>query len=447
MVVVNIFVVLLLVAANGFFVAVEFSLVVVRPTRIQQLREKGDARARIVQGLLADLDRALSGVQVGITMASLALGWLGEVTVARMVEPLLLGLGLPMSAALAHAVGLTAAFLLITSMHVVLGELVPKSLALERAERVALVIARPMAVFLLVFQPFISLFDRSSVVILRLLGVPPATGHSLVRSAEEFQVMLDQVRDQGVLQPRQVRMLDGALELGSLQVREVMVPRDQVVGLPAGASLEETLGLIREHNRSRYPVYEGTLERVIGVIHAKDLFRHLEDRMRRAEHGAAGTHFDLRWFVRQALFVPETQPLAELLEEFRRRHAHLAVVVDEFGSVQGIVTLADVVEPIVGDVADEYEAEPATSRVAEGGAVFDAHTSLHDLEHQHQIDLPPGPGFETLAGFVLNRLGYIPRGGEAFLHDGLRLTVLEMDGHRIARVKIEKIQEKGRDST
>ena len=436
---INLSVILLLVAANGFFVAVEFSLVAARPTRIQQLLEGGDPRAKTVQRMLADLDRVLSGVQVGITMASLALGWLGELVVARMVGPWLLGLGLPLSAALAHTIGLTVSFLLITSLHVVLGELVPKSMALERAERVALVVARPMTVFLAVFRPFINLFDKSSILFLRLIGVQPAAGHSLVRSTEEFQVMLDQMREQGVLQPQQARMLDGALELGKLQLREVMVPRDQMVVLPANTSLEETLGLIRRHKRSRYPVYEGTMERVIGSIHAKDLFRYLEDRYRRAEKGEPAVPFDLRGFVRQALFVPESRPLAELLEEFRRKHAHLALVVDEFGSVQGMVTLYDVIEPIVGEVADEYELAPAPPSLVEGALVLEARTSLHDLEHQHQIDLPAGEGFETLAGFILNHFGYIPRGGESFLYDGLRLTIILMEGKRIARVKIEKV--------
>ena len=435
----DIFIVLLLVAANGFFVAVEFSLVAVRPTRIAQLREQGEPRARTVQGLLQNLDRVLSGVQVGITIASLSLGWLGEITVAGMVEPLIIRLGLPLSTVFAHTAGIVVAFALITALHVVLGELIPKSIALERAERVALIVARPMTVFQAVFGPFISLFDRTSILVLRMMGVPPAKGHSLIRSPEEFQVLLKQARDHGVLTAQQARMLDGALELATMQVREVMVPRDKMVGLPAGASLEETLAAVREHSRSRYPVYEDSMEQVIGSVHAKDLFKHLEDRVNRSRRRAPVLPFDLRRFLRPALFVPETRPLAELLEDLRRRRAHLAIVVDEFGSVQGMVTLADVVEPIVGEVADEYESETHSARAVGAGQVFDAGTSLHDLEHQHQIDLPPGRGFETLAGFVLNRLGYIPSGGESFLHDGLRLTVIELDDRRISRVKIEKV--------
>lgn len=443
MLLVNIVVVLLLVAANAFFVACEFSLVAVRPSRLQQLKQAGDARAGLVEHLLKDLDRILSGVQVGITMASLALGWLGELTLAGLLEPLLRSLRVPWALGVAHAVAITVAFLAITTMHVVFGELLPKSMALQRAGKVALVIARPMAVFMVAFAPLIDLFDNASNIILRAMGYRAGAAHALVRSAEEFRLMLHQVQAHGVLEPQQARMLEGALELGEVQVRQVMVPRRDMVCLPANASLEQALELICTHRRSRYPVYEGAPEQVIGVLHAKDFFHHLGERLRRAERGEAPLPFDLRPFVRECLFVPETKPLAELLEAFRRKRSRLAIVVDEFGSVQGMVTLADTVEPIVGEVRDEYEAVPlAAAPLPQSGAgmVLDARLSLHDLEHQHRIELPAGPGFETLAGFMLNRLGFIPAGGESFLHDGLRFTVLEMDGRRVARVKIERLE-------
>src|SRR3989344_1386997 len=410
---VNIVVVLLLVAANGFFVACEFSLVAVRPTRVQQLKRAGDSRARVVEFLLKDLDRILSGVQVGITMSSLALGWLGEVTLAGMLQPVFESLQVPWATAVAHGVAITVAFLFITTLHVVLGELVPKSMALQRAEKVAVVIARPMAVFMIAFGPLIGLFDSASNVLLQAMGYRATAGHALVRSAEELRLLLHQVHEHGVVTPREARMLEGALELSEVEVRQVMTPRRDMVCLPASASLEQVLEVVRSRRRSRYPVYEGSPEQVIGAVHAKDLFRHLEARLR----------------------------LADLLEDFRRQRVHLAMVVDEFGSVQGMVTLADTLEPIVGEVRDEYETAPVAAPLCEGGLVLDARLSLHDLEHQHQIELPAGPGFETLAGFILNRLGSIPAGGESFLHDGLRLTVVEMEGRRIARGKIERLAE------
>ena len=443
MILIGIFVVLLLVAANAFFVACEFSLVAVRPSRIEQLKQAGIARARTVESLLKDLDRILSGVQLGITMASLALGWLGELTLAAQLEPLFHSLGVPGASAIAHAVAVTVAFLAITTLHVVLGELVPKSMALQRAERVALVIARPMAVFMLTFGALIKLFDSASNAILRALGFRAVIGHALVRSTEELGVLLNQVRQHGVLEAHQARMLEGALELGLVEVRQVMVPRHDLVGISATAPLKEVMEVIHRHRRSRYPVYEGSPEQVLGVLHRKDIFQHLSERLERLQRGEPVPPFDLRQFVREALFVPETKSLAELLEEFRRSRRHLALVVDEFGSVQGMVTLADILETIVGEVRDEDELPPAQQMLTEGGRVLDARTNLLDLEHQHRIELPAGPGFETLAGFILSRLGFIPQGGESFLHDGLRLTVLEMDGRRVARVKIERLGSAG----
>src|SRR3972149_1830756 len=309
---VNIVVGLLLVAANGFFVACEFSLVAVRPTRVQQLKRAGDSRARVVEFLLKDLDRILSGVQFGITMSSLALGWLGEVTLAGVLVPVLESLQMPWATAVAHGVAITVAF-----------------------------------------RPLINLFDSASNVILQAMGYRAVAGHALVRSTEELRLLLHQVHEHGVLAPQQARMLEGALELSEVEVRQVMTPRRDMVCLPASASLEQVLEVVRSRRRSRYPVYEGSPEQVIGAVHAKDLFRHLEARLRLAERGGRRPAFDRRAFVRECLFVRETRPLALLLEDFRRQRVHLAMVGDEFGSVQGMVTLADTLEPIVGEVRDE----------------------------------------------------------------------------------------------
>ncbi len=439
MALINIFAVLVLVAANGFFVATEFSLVAIRPTRVQQLKQQGRSGAAAVEYLLRDLDRILSGVQLGITMSSLALGWLGEVTLASMLQPVFAGLGLPGPAAMAHTVAITVAFLTITTLHVVLGELVPKSMALQRAETVALVVARPMAVFMIAMRWLIGLFDGMSNAILRLMGYHALTGHGLVRSPEEMQLLIEQAHEHGVLTPQQERMLGGALEMSQVQARQIMTPRANMVSLSAGATLEQAIELTRTHRRSRYPVYEGSPDQVIGVLHAKDLLQYLSERTRAADLGPALPAFDLRQLLRECLFVPETRRLAELLEDFRGKRRHVAIVVDEFGSVQGMVTLGDLIETIVGEVRDEYEAAPVTPRLLEGGMVLDGRTNLGVLDEHEPIDVPLGPGFETLAGFILSRLGFIPAGGESFLYDGLRLTVLEMDGRRIARVKIERI--------
>ena len=439
MTLINIFVVLLLVAANAFFVACEFALVAVRPSRVHQLKESGDGRASVVESLTKDIDRVIAGAQVGITMASLALGWLGELTLAGMLEPALQGLAIPHAAKVAHGAAITVAFLFITGLHVVLGEQVPKSMSLQRAEGIALLIARPMAAFMAAFRPLVSIFDSASNVILRAMGYKASSGHALVRSADELRLLVDLAQQHGVLTQQQERMLGGALELRELQVRQVMTPRAHLIAVPANASLEQALETVRKHRRSRYPVYEGSPDQIIGVLHTKDLLQHVSERSSALEQGVPLPPFDLRPLVRECVFVPETRTLAELLEDFRRKRRHIAVAVDEFGSVQGLVTLADLVETILGEVRDEYEVAPVTPRLAEGGMIFDGRTNLLDLEHQHQLELPSGPGFETLAGFILSHLGDIPAGGESFLYDGLRLTVLEMDGRRISRVKIERI--------
>jgi CBS domain containing-hemolysin-like protein len=259
-------------------------------------------------------------------------------------------------------------------------------------------------------------------------------------------VLLQQVREHQVIEESQVRMLEGALELADVEVRQVMVPRGSRVSVAVNAPLEQLLEMVRRYRFSRYPVYEGSPEQIIGILHRKDLFIHVSERLQRQERGEPAPPFELRRLLREALFVPETRPLAALLEDFRHKRVHLAVVVDEFGSVQGMVTLADIMDTIVGEVRDEHEAAPAPLLAPEGGPgasraglVLDARISLLDLEHNHRIELPAGPGFETLAGFVLNHLGFIPQGGESFLHDGLRITVLEMEGRRVARVKIEPV--------
>jgi len=432
-------VVLGLVALNAFFVAAEFSLVTVRPTRVEQLLRAGQPGAAVVRHLLADLDRVLSGVQLGITIASLALGWLGELTLAQMLEPLLVRLGIGRVQVVAHTIAITLAFLTITFLHVVLGELVPKSISLQRAEKLAFVIARPMHLYMKTFRPFINLLDACSNAILRALGYRAAMSTALVHSADELRLLLTQIHQRGLLTAREDDMFAGVLELKRVQVREVMVARRDMVTLPATATLPQVLATVQRYRYDRYPVYEGSPEAVIGVLHTQDLFRALDDILRRPDSQAALSQFDLRRVVREALFVPETRTLAQLLEDFRRRRAQIALVVDEFGSVQGMVTLADIVEEVTGRVADEHAPVEYPPMLTHAGMVVDGKLNILDLNHLYQINLPRGRGFETVGGFILHRLGFIPTGGESFLHNGLRFTVLEMEGRRVARVKIEQL--------
>ena len=428
-----------LVALNAFFVAAEFSLVTLRPTRVEQLFRAGHPRAPVVRHLLADLDRVLSGVQLGITIASLALGWLGELTLAHMIEPLLVRVGVGPVQVVAHTIAITLAFLIITFLHVVLGELVPKSMSLQRAEKLAFAIARPMDLFMKTFHPFINLLDGCSNAILRALGYRAAISTALVHSADELRLLLTQIHQRGLLSAREDDMFEGVLELKRVQVREVMVARRDMVSLPVTATLEQVLATVQSYRYDRYPVYDGSPEAVTGVLHTQDLFRALDVILHSPDPQAAQRQFDLRRVVREALFVPETRTLAQLLEDFRRRRAQIALLVDEFGSVQGMVTLADIVEEVTGRVADEHALVERLPRLTQAGMVVDGKLNILDLAHLYQIELPRGRGFETVGGFILHRLGFIPAGGESFLHDGLRFTVLEMEGCRVGKVKIEKL--------
>jgi putative hemolysin len=439
MIALQLFAVLALVCVNAFFSAAEFSLVAVRQSRVRQLVEKGDARAKIVEHLLNDLSQVVSGVQVGITLASLSLGYLGEVTLAGILSPLLLAIPSPWAAIAAHTIALVIAFGMLTILQVVLGELVPKSLSLARAERVALLIARPFQWFLNTFRWAIDLLDGFAEKIVGALGVVAPHGHTLVRSTEELQVMVQQARDRGLLPATEVKFIQAAMELGQVQVREVMVPRPDVHALPANASLDDTMTMFATTQRSRIPVYETSLDQILGFVHIKDMIWVLLERARRAEEGQPQPEFRLRNVLRDVLIVPESKPVGQLLLEFRSRRTGLAMVVDEFGSILGLATLEDILEQMVGEIHDEFDVVERPLTLPDGGMIFDAAIKIRELEARYNIVVPEDPSYETIGGFVLNRLGFIPRGGESFEADGFRFTVMEMDHRRVSRVKMKPL--------
>jgi len=443
MIALQLFAVLALVCINAFFSAAEFSLVAVRQSRIRQLVEMGDARAKIVEQLLSDLSQVVSGVQVGITLASLSLGYLGEVTLAKVLSPLLLAIPSPWAAIAAHTIALVMAFGLLTILQVVLGELVPKSLSLARAERVALLIARPFQWFLNTFSWAISLLDNFAEKIVLALGVVAPHSHTLVRSTEELQVMVQQARDRGLLPATEVKFIQAAMELGQVQVREVMVPRPDVHALPASANLDDTMTMFATTQRSRIPVYENSLDQILGFVHIKDMIWVLLERSRRAEDGQPLPEFRLRSVLRDVLIVPESKPVSELLLEFRSRRTGLAMVVDEFGSILGLATLEDILEQMVGEIHDEFDVVERPLNLPDGGMIFDAAIKIRELEARYNIVVPEDPSYETIGGFVLNRLGFIPRGGESFEADGFRFTVMEMDHRRVSRVKMKPLRAAG----
>lgn len=432
-----------LILLNGFFAAAEFSLVAVRLSRIRQLVAKGDPRARVVELLLGDLHRVVSGVQLGITLTSLAIGALGEATFASLFQqlwPAQFGASFSHSGLIIHGLALACAFAFLSAMHVVLGELVPKTVSLARAERIALMIAFPFHWFLNTFRWVISLLDGVSTVIVKALGVSTLHTPGVPHSTEELQIQVQQARERGLLAPGEEKFITAAIELGQIQVREIMVPRPDMHMLRAEASLDEALRTFATTQRSRIPVYRTTEDQILGFVHVKDVLWVLLDRERRLEEHAATQPFDLRRILREVLIVPETKPARELLLELRTRRIGLAVVVDEFGSLLGLVTLEDILEQVVGEIHDEFDVVERPLTLADGAIVFDAALNVRDLDAQYGIALPEDPAYATVGGFALDQLGFIPKSGESFEYEGFLFTVMEMDGRRVARVKVERVR-------
>ncbi len=432
--------VLALVALNGFFAATEFSLVAVRMSRIRQLVARGNARARVVEALLGDLHRVVSGVQLGITLTSLAIGALGEVTLAKVFQAIWQGKSGTHTVLLAHAVALACAFALLSALHVVIGELVPKTVSLARAERVALLVAIPFRWFLNTFRWVIDLLDGVSGAIVKAMGVSAAQVHGVAHSTEELQIQIQQARERGLLAAGEEKFILSAIELSQIQVREIMVPRPDMHTLPIESSLDEVMRVFATTQRSRIPVYRGSLDHILGFVHIKDMMWVLLDRERRLEENIPPPAFDLRRVVREILIVPETKPASELLLELRTRRVGMAMVVDEFGSILGLVTMEDILEQMVGEIHDEFDVVEKPLTLADGALIFDAALNVRDLDAQYNITLPEDPAYATVGGFVLDQLGFIPKGGESFEYGNYRFSVVEMDGKRVAQVKIQRVR-------
>ena len=441
-VVLRIAAVILLVASNAFFVAAEFALVSIRETRLQQLIAAHRIGARTVQKLHQKLDDFIAAVQFGVTLSSLALGWIGESAMAHVLEPVFSRL--PYSHVYAHAISIVLAFLLITYMHVILGEIVPKSIALQRTEAVALAVAGPMDVFMTLAAPLLALMTSSSRLVLKAFGARQVREGG-VHSPEELKLIVSASRRIGLLEAPQEQVIQRALDLENVFVREVMVPRPDIFSLPGDLALDEAFQRVSDENHSRVPVYDPQRgpEHIIGVLYAKDLMRWLRHRgTQTASSPMSNWSSDLkvRHLMREVLVVPETKPLPDLLVDFKQRKRHLAVVVDEFGSTAGVVTVEDILEQLVGEIEDEYDVSQPVLTAGDASMVLDGATNIRDLEADYHISVPRDEGFETLAGFLLATLQRIPAIGDSFEFDGRRYTVTGMDGLRVESVKIEPLQ-------
>jgi CBS domain containing-hemolysin-like protein len=420
-----------LILLNAFFVAAEYALVTARRTRIVELQHHGNRRARDVLRITSDPPRFIAAMQLAVTLTSLGIGALGEQALAHAFNPV-------MSTVLA----VVLAYLLLTFLHVVLGELVPKGVALGHREGTALAVAVPVRVFFVVFRPFIWVLERATEFVLKLLGLEPPGAENEPLSEAELRMVVSQSTRGGEIEEQEQEMLYKVFDFADKEASDVMVPRPEVVALSIDLPPEQCLEAVMDSPFTRYPVYRETLDNVVGILHVRDLFRALRDR---------GMHeVTIEDIVRPAHIVPETKDLAALLTEFRRTNQHMAIVVDEYGDMEGIVTLEDLLEEIVGEIEDEFDLpDESIEQVDEDTVIIDGTFPIDDFNERFHTDLPD-EDYHTVAGFVFGVLGRQPGSGDSVMHDGMRFDVLEVEGSRINKIAVtfeQRRDQKDRDGT
>jgi CBS domain containing-hemolysin-like protein len=421
--------VLALVLANAFFVAAEFALVSVRRSRMEELAAHGVRLAKVVQRATRDLDRYIAGTQLGITIASLGLGWIGESTLAHLLEPWLQWLPKAWKSVTAHSIAVTVAFIAITFLHVVLGELVPKSLALQNPDRTALWVAKPMEICVLLMRPFIAALNGCGNLVLRALRLQTTGSHHLIHSVEELKILIEASHEGGVLDEVERDMLRRVFRFSELVAREVMVHRVDIEGIDVDTPYDELMQRVSQTSHTRLPVYEDNIDNIIGVLHVRDLLqvRHKE-----------GQPFNVRQLLRKPLIVAETVSIEKLLDQFRREKTQMAIVVDEYGGTAGLVTLEDVIEEIVGEVQDEFDKEePLIIEREDGTAIVSGQTRLDEINERFDLNFE-AEDVDTIGGLVMSQLGRLCRVGDALTIDGVQLRVEEVRGRRIRKVLLRR---------
>jgi CBS domain containing-hemolysin-like protein len=404
----------------------------VRRSRLEQLTREGNARARLAHQMVSHLDAYIAACQLGITMASLALGWIGEPALARVLEPPIEGLVGHWAPAAAHAIAVGLAFFVITGLHIVGGELAPKGIALQHPETTTLWIARPFQLFYLVFRWPITALNAVGNAALRLIGLRTATSHEMVHSAEELALLVETSQRAGAVEESEARIASRAFHFADLTAGELMTPRTEIEGIAVGLGREALLERLAAGRASRLPVYDGTLDNILGVIRVRDVVSHLTQ---------AGTPLDIRALIRPVLTVPESRQADDLLEDMRKSGRHMAVVIDEYGGTAGIVTLADLMRALVGPIDEETagQAEGASPQ-ADGSIVVDGLTRVHELEEMLDIalDEESREAASTVGGLIMAKLDRMPRGGDQVAIPGHRLRVERLDGRRVASVRIDR---------
>ena len=433
----NILIIVLLVLTNAFFVAAEYALVRVRRTKIEKLIGEGVTAATVVRQAMEQMDRYISATQVGVTVASLALGAIGEPFVAHRVSTLF-GLALPQghSPIWDHGVATAIALVGITCVHVIVGEIIPKNVSLQFPERVAMYLARPMRFCMLLFRPLIWLLNGAARMILRMFGLKVVESHALAFTEEELLMLLSESKKAGVVSEDEQRMLQRVFKFHDKTVREIMVPRPDMDGLDLRAE-EDDIRRAFEKGFSRLPVYDGTLDNVKGIVYVKDLLYTLQD----------PKLIKLVDLLREPAFVPETMPVSKLLRDFQKGKIHMAIVVDEFGDTAGLVTLEDVIEEIVGEIQDEYDYEAAdVQRAPDGVLIFDGKTAMARFKEVYPKFETPEGSYETVAGLVFQLAGRVPKEGDIIVHNELSFKITKREGRRLRRITVRPARPSARST-
>jgi putative hemolysin len=406
-----------LILLNGFFVAAEYGLVTARRTRIRELEEQGNRSARAVMSITAEPPRFIAAMQLGVTLTSLGIGAVGEPVLANLFDPFL-----------ATALSFTFAFLIITFFHVVIGELVPKGIALRYSDRVALAVSGPVRLFFILFKPLIWILRRATDQILHAMGMEPPGAEGDVHSEAELKMLLDRSKRHGEIEQEEQEMLYKVFDFADKEAADVMVPRPEVVALSIDLPPEEALKAVMDSPYTRYPVYRGSLDEIVGILHVRDLFAALMDR--------GIVEVRIEELLRDAFVVPETKDLAALLAEFRSQNQHMAIVLDEYGAMEGIVTLEDLLEEIVGEIEDEFDLpNESIERLDERTARIHGTFPIDDFNEQLGAELP-AEDYHTVAGFVFGQLGRAPEAGDEVEHDGIRFRIDEVEGTRIQALTV-----------
>ncbi|MBI4067661.1 HlyC/CorC family transporter [Candidatus Gottesmanbacteria bacterium] len=427
--------VLLLVFLNGFFVAAEFALVSLRITRVDELIKKGNKVAPLLKKALGDLDSIISATQLGITVASLALGWIGEPAIARFINPFFSFLPETFAFFSAHTIATVIAFSIITFLHLVLGELAPKTVALQRSEVVSLLVIAPLTLFTKIFWPIIVVLNGAGSLVLKLFGLSAPSGHQLVHSEEEIKMLLDQSSLGGVIPRQEVEMVRNVFRMGDVSVKNIMVPRTDIIAFPTSSTFSECIAKIQRTLHSRYPIYEGSIDNIIGFVHVKDVYREI------IKNKTDKRLIDAN-IVREIIHLPERKKASEALLDLRRGRIHIAVVNDEYGGTAGILTLEDIIEGLVGEIQDEFDApQKDIIRESDGSFIIRGQTPVGKVQRKAKIAIK-GLGYTTIGGFVFGLLGREPRVGDKVEIGTVSFEVLKLIGERIVLLRLRKLPSK-----